>query len=44
MQVGEVLLSSGGTAADTSATMTSLATACGLLTVDVDITFTSISM
>ncbi len=44
MQVGEVLLSSGEAAADTSATMTRLADACGLATVDVDITFTSITM
>jgi uncharacterized membrane protein YjjP (DUF1212 family) len=44
MQVGEVLLSSGEAAADTSATMTRLAGACGLDTVDVDITFTSITM
>ena len=44
MQVGEVLLSSGEAAADTSATMTRLAAACGLATVDVDITFTSITM
>ncbi|MGD9527167.1 threonine/serine ThrE exporter family protein [Pseudonocardia sp.] len=44
MRVGEVLLSSGEAAADTSATMTRLAAACGLTTVDVDITFTSITM
>ena len=44
MQVGEVLLSSGESGADTSATMTRLAAACGLTTVDVDITFTSITM
>jgi uncharacterized membrane protein YjjP (DUF1212 family) len=44
LQVGEVLLSSGEAAADTSATMTRLAEACGLNTVDVDITFTSIVM
>ena len=44
MQVGEVLLSSGEAAADTSATMRRLAEACGLATVDVDITFTSITM
>ena len=44
MRVGEVLLSSGEAAADTSATMTRLAGACGLDTVDVDITFTSITM
>jgi uncharacterized membrane protein YjjP (DUF1212 family) len=44
LQVGEVLLSSGEAAADTSATMTRLAGTCGLDTVDVDITFTSITM
>ena len=44
LQVGEVLLSSGEAAADTSATMTRLAHACGLATVEIDITFTSISM
>ena len=44
LQVGEVLLSSGEAAADTSATMTRLAAACGLATVEIDITFTSITM
>ncbi|MGK5683509.1 threonine/serine ThrE exporter family protein [Actinoplanes sp. URMC 104] len=44
MQVGEVLLSSGEPAGETSATMTRLAAACGLPTVDVDITFNSITM
>ena len=44
LQVGEVLLSSGEAAADSSATMTRLAHACGLATVEIDITFTSISM
>lgn len=44
LQVGEVLLSSGETAAETSATMTRLAEACGLTTVEIDITFTSITM
>jgi uncharacterized membrane protein YjjP (DUF1212 family) len=44
MQVGEVLLSSGEPAQETSATMMRLAAACGLPTVDVDITFTSITM
>jgi uncharacterized membrane protein YjjP (DUF1212 family)/uncharacterized membrane protein YjjB (DUF3815 family) len=42
LKVGEVLLSSGEAAADTSATMGRLASACGLDTVEVDITFTSI--
>ncbi|MDQ3900581.1 MAG: threonine/serine exporter family protein [Actinomycetota bacterium] len=44
MRVGEVLLSSGESAEETSATMQRLAAACGLPTVDVDITFTSITL
>ena len=44
LQVGEVLLSSGEAAADTSATMARLADSCGLVTVDIDITFTSITI
>ncbi|WP_250038489.1 threonine/serine ThrE exporter family protein [Paractinoplanes maris] len=44
MGVGEVLLSSGEPAGETAATMTRLAAACGLPTVDVDITFNSISL
>jgi uncharacterized membrane protein YjjP (DUF1212 family) len=44
MGVGEVLLASGEPVAETSATMTRLAAACGLATVDIDITFTSIIM
>ena len=44
LQVGEVLLSSGEAAADTSATMARLAGSCGLATVDIDITFTSITI
>lgn len=44
MRVGEVLLSCGEPAEETSATMTRMARACGLPTVDVDITFTSITM
>ena len=44
LQVGEVLLSSGEAAAETTATMTRLAHACGLATVEIDITFTSISI
>jgi len=44
LQVGEVLLSSGEAAVDTRATMARLAAACGLDTVEVDITFTSITM
>src|SRR4051794_4125624 len=44
MQVGEVLLSSGEPAVETSDTMTRLAAALGLPAVDVDITFTAITM
>jgi uncharacterized membrane protein YjjP (DUF1212 family) len=44
MLVGEVLLSSGEPVSETSATMTKLAAACGLPTVDIDITFTSITV
>jgi uncharacterized membrane protein YjjP (DUF1212 family) len=44
MQVGEVLLSSGENADETTRTMLRLAAACGLSAVDVDITFTSITM
>ena len=44
MGVGEVLLSSGEPVGETSATMTRLAVACGLATVDIDITFNSITM
>src|SRR5689334_4394910 len=44
LQVGEVLLSSGEAAMDTRATMVRLADACGLDTVEVDITFTSITV
>ncbi|MDT7650350.1 MAG: hypothetical protein QOI36_1756 [Pseudonocardiales bacterium] len=44
MRVGEVLLSSGESAGETTETMLRMATACGLPTVDVDITFTSITI
>lgn len=44
LKVGEVLLSSGEAAADTSATMARLAEACDLTRVEIDITFTSITM
>jgi uncharacterized membrane protein YjjP (DUF1212 family) len=44
IRVGEVLLSSGEPVGETSVTMTRLAAACGLTTVDVDITFNSITM
>lgn len=43
MRTGEVLLSSGESVADTTTAMIGLANACGLPTVDVDITFTSIT-
>ncbi len=44
MIVGEVLLSSGEPAEETTATMVRMAAALGLPTVDIDITFTSITM
>jgi uncharacterized membrane protein YjjP (DUF1212 family) len=44
MRVGEVLLSSGEPVGETSATMIRLAGACGLATVEVDITLNSITM
>lgn len=44
LQVGEVLLSSGEAAAETTETMTRLAGAVGLQTVEIDVTFTSITM
>ncbi|MGI5126260.1 threonine/serine ThrE exporter family protein [Pseudonocardia sp. CA-107938] len=44
MRAGEVMLSSGEDAAETTNAMIGLANACGLPTVDVDITFTSITM
>ncbi len=44
LQVGDVLLSSGESAPDTSATMVRLARACGLTAVEIDITFTSITV
>jgi uncharacterized membrane protein YjjP (DUF1212 family) len=44
MRVGEVLLSSGEPSEETTATMIRLARTLGLPTVDVDITFTSITM
>lgn len=44
MRVGEVLLSSGESAEETSSVMLRVASACGLSAVDVDITFTSITM
>ncbi|HEX6514384.1 MAG TPA: threonine/serine exporter family protein [Nocardioidaceae bacterium] len=44
LRVGEVLLSSGAGAADVAATMHSVAFGCGLRGVDVDVTFTALSM
>src|SRR3712207_3961639 len=44
LRVGEVLLSSGAGAADVSATMLSIAHACGLRGVTPDVTFTQLSM
>jgi uncharacterized membrane protein YjjP (DUF1212 family) len=44
MRVGEVLLSNGESADETTATMLRIAAAGGLSTVDVDITFTSITV
>ena len=44
LRVGEVLLSSGAGAADVAATMRDLADAFGERGVDVDVTFTSLSM
>jgi uncharacterized membrane protein YjjP (DUF1212 family) len=44
MRVGEVLLSSGESADETSQVMLRLASAAGLSAVDVDVTFTSITM
>ncbi|GAA0242476.1 threonine/serine ThrE exporter family protein [Cryptosporangium japonicum] len=44
IQVGEVLLSTGEPVGETAATMTRLAAACGLPTVDVDVTFNAITM
>ncbi len=44
MRVGEVLLSSGESAEETTRVMQRLASSCGLSAVDVDITFTAITM
>ncbi len=44
LRVGEVLLSSGAGAADVNATMWSVVHACGLRGVDVDVTFTSLTV
>jgi uncharacterized membrane protein YjjP (DUF1212 family) len=44
MRVGEVLLASGESADETTSTMLRIAAATGLATVDVDITFTSVTV
>ncbi|MCR6030411.1 threonine/serine exporter family protein [Nocardioides sp. zg-579] len=44
LRIGEVLLASGAGAADVTATMQAVARSLGLRSVDVDITFTSMSM
>ena len=44
LRVGELLLSSGAGAADVSATMLSVARACGLRTVTADVTFTALTL
>lgn len=44
LRIGEVLLSSGAGAADVTATMLSIAHSLGLRGVDVDVTFTALSM
>jgi uncharacterized membrane protein YjjP (DUF1212 family) len=44
LRVGELLLSSGAGAADVTATMWSVTHACGLRGVEVDVTFTSLTM
>ena len=44
LRIGEVLLSSGAGAADVTATMLSVARHLGLRAVDVDVTFTSLSL
>ncbi len=44
LRVGEVLLSSGAGAADVTATMLSITSACGLRNVEVDVTFTALSL
>ena len=44
LRIGEVLLSSGAGAADVTATMWSVVHACGLRGVEVDVTFTALTM
>ena len=44
LRVGDLMLSSGGGAADVEATMLAVAHACGLRGVDADVTFTELSL
>ncbi|HEY9408814.1 MAG TPA: threonine/serine exporter family protein [Jiangellaceae bacterium] len=44
LRIGDLLLSSGGGAADVEATMLEVAHACGLRGVDADVTFTELSL
>ena len=44
LRIGELLLSSGAGAADVNATMWSVAHACGVRNVEVDVTFTNLTM
>lgn len=44
LRIGEVLLSSGAGAADVTATMWSVAHACGIRNVEVDVTFTNLTL
>ena len=44
LRVGEVLLSSGAGAADVTATMLSVTSACGLRNCEVDVTFTALTL
>ncbi|MFY9913999.1 MAG: threonine/serine exporter family protein [Nocardioidaceae bacterium] len=44
LRIGEVLLSCGAGAADVTATMLSVTSACGLRNCEVDVTFTSLSL
>jgi len=44
LRVGDLMLSSGGGAAEVEATMLAVAQACGLHGVDADVTFTELSL
>ena len=44
LRIGEMLLSSGAGAADVNATMSSVAHACGIRNVEVDVTFTNLTL